>query len=50
MDGTGGFAPLPAYLERLDALAEGAVERGDERAQAILADLMDYATSLAPEG
>lgn len=49
MDGTGGFAPLPAYLERLDALAEGAVERGDERAQAILADLMDYATSLAPE-
>lgn len=49
MEGAGGGTPLPAYLERLDALAEGAVDRGDERAQALLADLVDYATSLAPD-
>ncbi len=49
MGGSGGLPPLSVYWEQLDVLAEGAVECGDERAQAIVADLMDYASSLVPE-
>lgn len=48
LHGAGGGTPLPAYLERLDALAEGAMARGDARAQAILSDLSDYVTAIAP--
>lgn len=46
--GEGGFPTLAAYLERIDALAEAAIERGDERAQAILEALVDYAEQVAP--
>ncbi len=46
LEGAHGGTPLAAYLERLDALAEGALERDDARAQAILEALADYATEL----
>lgn len=49
LQGERGMTPLPVYLERLDALAEAALERGDDRAEAILAELVDYAASLAPD-
>jgi exodeoxyribonuclease-1 len=43
-EGAGGVTPLPAYFERLDELAEAA----DERGQAILGALYDYAEGIAP--
>ncbi|WP_334136162.1 exodeoxyribonuclease I, partial [Tepidimonas sp.] len=46
LEGAGGGVPLAAYLERLDALAEGAMEREDARALAILEALTDHATGL----
>jgi exodeoxyribonuclease-1 len=47
--GAGGTLTLAAFLERVDALAEAAAERDDERAQAILEALVDYAEGIAPE-
>jgi len=43
--GAGGALTLAAYLERIDTLAESA----DERGQAILEALVDYAEGIAPE-
>jgi exodeoxyribonuclease-1 len=46
LNGAGGTLSLAAFQERLDALAETA----DERGQAILEALVDWAESIAPEG
>ena len=43
--GAGGATTLAAYFERIDALAETA----DERGQALLESLYDYAEGIAPE-
>ena len=48
-EGAGTSLTLAAYLERIDTLAEAAAEKDDERAQAILEALVDYAESIAPE-
>lgn len=48
-EGTGGGFTLAAYMERIDALAEAAAERGDERAEGLLEALVDYAETIAPE-
>jgi exodeoxyribonuclease-1 len=48
-EGAGGALTLAAFLERIDMLAEQAAERGDERAEAILEALVDYAGGIAPE-
>ncbi len=48
-DGAGGAMTLAAYFERIDTLAEAAVERDDERAQALLEALVDYGEAIAPE-
>ena len=47
--GAGGAFTLAAFFERVDELAEHAVERGDERAQGLLEALVDYAEGIAPE-
>ena len=47
--GAGGTLTLAAYFERIDELAEAAAERNDERAQALLEALYDYAEGIAPE-
>ena len=47
--GAGGATTLAAYFERIDGLAEDAMAREDERAQALLEALVDYAESIAPE-
>jgi len=44
-DGVGGGLSLTQFLERIDTLSEAA----DERGQAILGDLFDYAEMIAPE-
>ncbi|MEO5697910.1 MAG: exodeoxyribonuclease I [Burkholderiaceae bacterium] len=44
-DGAGGGVRLDAWFEQIDALQEHA----DERGQAILGALVDYATEIAPE-
>jgi exodeoxyribonuclease-1 len=44
-EGRGGAPTLAGYFERIDALAEGA----DDRAQALLEALYDYAEGIAPE-
>jgi exodeoxyribonuclease-1 len=44
-EGRGGAPTLAQYLERIDALAETA----DERGQALLEALVDYAESIAPD-
>ncbi len=46
--GEGGALTLARFFEQIDALAEAASERGDERAQAILIALYDYAEGIAP--
>jgi len=43
--GVGGGLTLGAYFERIDQLADAA----DDRAQALLAELYDYAEGIAPE-
>ena len=43
--GAGGALTLAAFFERIDTLAESA----DERGQAILEALYDYAEGIAPE-
>jgi exodeoxyribonuclease-1 len=45
-DGAGGFTTLQQFLDRIDELSEAA----DERGQAILGELVDYAEMIAPEG
>jgi exodeoxyribonuclease-1 len=47
--GEGGALTLAAYLERIDTLAEAAAEAGDERGQALLEALVDYAEGIAPD-
>ena len=47
--GVGGGLTVAAYMERIDALAKSAAERGDARAQGLLEMLVDYAESIAPE-
>jgi exodeoxyribonuclease-1 len=47
--GAGGSLTLAAYMERIDALAEQAFEREDERAQALLEALQDWGAELAPD-
>ncbi len=44
-EGAGGGLTLTQFFERIDELNEGA----DERGQALLGDLYDYAESIAPE-
>ena len=44
-DGAGGITPVADFLERIDSLSETA----DERGQAILGALVDYAEQIAPE-
>jgi exodeoxyribonuclease I len=48
-EGAGGALTLAAAMERIDALAEAAAERGDERAAGLLEALVDYAEGIAPE-
>lgn len=45
--GQSGALTVERLFERIDALAEAASERGDERAEAILGALYDYAEGLA---
>lgn len=47
--GAGGATTLAAFFERIDTLAEDALERGDEGAQALLEALVDWAEGIAPE-
>ena len=46
--GEGGALTLAAYFDRIDALAEVAVEGGDARGQALLEALVDYGQAIAP--
>jgi exodeoxyribonuclease I len=46
--GAGGGLTLAAFAERVDELAEAALERDDERGQALLEALSDYAGDIAP--
>jgi exodeoxyribonuclease I len=47
--GAGGALTLTAFFERIDQLAEAASEAADERGQALLEALYDYAEGIAPE-
>jgi exodeoxyribonuclease-1 len=47
--GHGAACGLQDWFERVDTLAEAAIERDDERAQELLEQLVDYAQSIAPE-
>lgn len=47
LQGLGGALTLERQMARIDELAEQAGERGDERAEAILGELHDYALGLA---
>ncbi len=49
LHGQGGALTLAAYFERIDTLAEAAIERDDERAQALLEALVDYGEGIAPD-
>jgi exodeoxyribonuclease-1 len=46
--GEGGGLTLAAYTEKVDELADAAMARDDERAQALLEALADYAEAIAP--
>jgi exodeoxyribonuclease-1 len=48
LEGAHGGLTLAAYFERIDTLAEAAIERDDERAQALLEALVDWGTGLDP--
>ena len=48
-DGAGGGPTLAVWLEQVDALAEQAMARDDERAQALLEALVDWAEAVAPD-
>ena len=47
--GAGGAMTLATYFERIDTLAEAALERDDERAQNLLEALVDYGEAIAPD-
>jgi exodeoxyribonuclease-1 len=47
-DGAGGGLTLAAYMERIDVLAEQAMARDDDRAQALLEALHDWGAQIAP--
>ena len=47
--GEGGGLTLAAFFEQVDALADKALQSHDERGQAILEALVDYAESIAPD-
>jgi exodeoxyribonuclease-1 len=47
--GAGGVPTLAQFQERVDALAEAAAGRDDERAQQLLEALVDWAQEIAPE-
>ncbi|MBI3156537.1 MAG: exodeoxyribonuclease I [Burkholderiales bacterium] len=47
--GAGGALTLAAFMARVDELAEAALQHDDERAQALLEALHDYAATIAPE-
>ncbi len=47
--GEGGGLTLAAFFEKVDELAEQAMDSGDERGQALLESLVDYAEGIAPE-
>jgi len=49
LHGEGGSLSTEALLARLDQLQEQAAEREDERAEAILSELYDYADAITPE-
>jgi exodeoxyribonuclease-1 len=46
-EGEGGGPTLQAWMQQLDALAEQAMERDDERAEAVLGELTDWAATVA---
>lgn len=46
-EGEGGGPTLPAWLQQIDNLAEQAMERGDEHAEAVLGELADWASVVA---
>ena len=47
--GGGGAMTLADYFERIDTLAEVALDGGDERGQALLEALVDYGQNIAPD-
>ena len=47
--GAGGYLTLASYFDRIDTLADAAMDRDDERAQGILESLVDYGQAIAPE-
>ena len=49
LDGAGGARTLAQLQEQLDTLADQAMERGDERAEAILSALADWAEHLGAD-
>ena len=46
-EGAGGGPTLQAWMQQIDTLAEQAMERGDERAEAVLGELTDWASEVA---
>jgi exodeoxyribonuclease-1 len=46
-EGAGGGHTLQAWMQQIDTLAEQAMERGDERAEAVLGELTDWASEVA---
>lgn len=49
LQGQGGALTAQRLFERVDGLVEQAAEQGDERAEAILGALVDYAEAIVPE-
>jgi len=47
--GAAGVTTLAKWMEEVDTLAEQADEQADERGQAVLAELVDWAEAIAPE-
>ena len=48
IEGKGGHRTFAQVLERIDELAEQAIDAGDERAQTLLAALVDWVEAIAP--
>jgi exodeoxyribonuclease-1 len=48
-EGEGGSRTIDQFFAEIDILGAHAAERGDERAEALLGALYDYAESIAPE-
>ncbi len=49
LEGEGGALDVDAYFAQIDALGQSAQERADERAEAVLGALYDYAEAIVPE-